>query len=120
MIPFDSFTEVPPREDHEYGERDDLLDDLQLKRSEFAVPDSICGYLETVFEERDQPAHHNCGEKRGLAVFQMSIPRNRHEDIRAHEQQDRFHGLQSYHGSNRVCPSSRAIVSSCLVVVPIF
>ena len=53
MIPFDAFAKVRPREDDEYAKRDDLLDDFQLIRCEFTIPDTIRRDLKTVFGECD-------------------------------------------------------------------
>ena len=81
MIPFDAFAELPPREDDEHAKRDHLLDDFQLKRRRFRIADAILGDLKTVFGERDQPAHDDRGEEWGLAVFQVTVPSNGHEDV---------------------------------------
>jgi hypothetical protein len=53
MIPFDTFIEVNPREDHEDTKGNYFLHDFQLKRCELAVANAIGGNLETVFGERD-------------------------------------------------------------------
>ena len=92
MIPFDAFTEIPPRKDDKHAEGDHLLDDFQLKRREFAVADAIRGDLKAVFGECDEPAHDNCGEQGSLAVFQVTVPSDGHEDIRTKKKQDGFHG----------------------------
>ena len=81
MVPFEAFPEIPPRENDEHAERDDLLDDLQLKRGEFSIADAIRGDLEAIFGEGDQPAHDDRGHKRGLAVFQVTVPSESHEDV---------------------------------------
>jgi len=83
MVPLDVFTEIPPRKDDEHAKRDHLLNDLQLKRREFSIADTVRGNLETVFGERDQPTHDDYKEKRGLSVFQVTVPSNSHEDVRA-------------------------------------
>ena len=92
MIPFDAFTEIPPREADKHAKGDHLLDDFQLKRREFAIADAVRGDLKTVFGERDEPAHDDCGEEGRLAVFQVTIPGDGHEDIRTKKKQDGFHG----------------------------
>ena len=94
MIPFDAFTEIPPREDHEYAEGDHLLNDFQLKPCEFAVADAICGDLKTIFGERDQPTEDDDGQERSFPVFQVTVPSKCHEDIRANKEQDSFHGAR--------------------------
>jgi hypothetical protein len=91
MIPFHTFTEIPPRKDNEHAKRDHLLNDFQLKRREFSIADTICGNLETVFSKRDQPTHHDYKEKWGLSVFQVTVPSNGHEDVRTNQKQDGSH-----------------------------
>jgi hypothetical protein len=100
MIPFDAFAEIRPREDDEHAKRDDLLDHFQLKRCEFTIADAIRGDLKTIFSERDEPAHQDYCQKRSFAVFQVTVPGNRHEDIRANQKENCFHGARSYHGRN--------------------
>ena len=85
MIPFDTFAEIPPRENHEYAKGDHLLNDFQLKPREFAVADAIRGDLEAVFGERDQPTDDNDCEQGSFTVFQVTVPGNCHEDVRANK-----------------------------------
>jgi len=100
MIPFDAFAEIRPREDDEHAKRDDLLDHFQLERCEFTIADAIRGDLKTIFSERDEPAHQDYCQKRSFAVFQVTVPSDRHEDIRANQKENCFHGARSYHGRN--------------------
>ena len=81
MIPFDAFAEIRPCEHDEHAERDYLLDDFQLKCREFAITYAICGDLKTVFGKRDHPTHKDYSKKRSLAVFQVAIPSDCHEDV---------------------------------------
>ena len=83
MVPFDIFPEIPPGEHDEHTERDHFLDDFQLERREFAVADAVRRDLKTIFRECDQPAHDDGGEERSLAVFEVTVPGDGHEDIRA-------------------------------------
>ena len=92
MIPFDTFAEVPPCENDKHAKGDYLLDDFQLKRREFPVSDAVCGNLKAVFGKCDEPAHDDRGEKRRLAVFQVAVPGDGHEDIRTKEKKNGFHG----------------------------
>ena len=85
MIPFDAFTEIPPREDDEHAKGYRFLDDFQLKRRESAIANPVRWDLKTVFGERDQPAHNDCGEKWRLAVFQVTVPGDGHEDVRTNK-----------------------------------
>jgi hypothetical protein len=41
--------------------------------------------LEIVFGEGNQPAHNDYGEKRSLAVFEVTVPSDCHEDVRTDE-----------------------------------
>jgi hypothetical protein len=81
MIPFDAFTEIPPCEDDKHAERDYLLDDFQLKCCKFTITDPIRGDLKTVFSERNQPTYEDYDEKRSLAVLQVTVPCDCHEDV---------------------------------------
>ncbi len=92
MIPFDILTKIPPRENDKHAQGDHFLDDFQLKRREFAIADAVRGDLKAVFGECDEPAHDDCGEKRRLAVFQVTVPGNSHEDIGTNKKKDGFHG----------------------------
>jgi len=92
VVPFDVFAEIPPGKDHEHAQRDHFLNDFQLKRGELAVTDAVRRHLKTIFREGDQPAHHNGGEEGRLAVFQVPIPGEGHEDVGAEKQQNSFHG----------------------------
>jgi hypothetical protein len=85
MIPFEALTEIRPRENDEHTESDYLLDDFQLKCRELAVTYAIRGDLKTVFGKRDRPAHQDYRDKRSLAVFQVTIPGDGHEDVRANK-----------------------------------
>ena len=76
-------------ERHEDGERDDLLHDLQLGERERGVADAVRGHLQQLLEERNAPADDG-GEPPRFAghVFQVSIPGERHEAVRADEEED--------------------------------
>ena len=94
VIPFDTFTEVHPREDDEHAKGDHFLDDFQLKRSEFAIADAVRGDLKAVFGERDEPAYDDCCENRRLAIFQMTVPGDGHEDVRTNQKKNGFHNAR--------------------------
>src|SRR6266852_168453 len=94
MIPFDPFAKVRPRENDEYAKRDDLLDDFQLIRCEFTIADAIRRNLKTVFGERDYPTHNDYSEERNLTIFQVTVPGNRHKDVRANQKENGFHGAR--------------------------
>ena len=65
----------------EDDQRDALLHDLQLRQAEVVRADAIRRHLKNVLEERDRPARHNRQPKRSVPVFEMSVPRHRHESI---------------------------------------
>src|SRR5688572_68335 len=81
--------QVIDRERHEHDERDDFLDQLELPDREHGVADAIARHLQHVLEERDAPAHER-GDDPGplVELFQMRVPRERHEDVAAREQED--------------------------------
>jgi hypothetical protein len=53
VIPLESFAEIDPRENRENGQRDHLLDDLQLECGEFAVTNAVRRNLKAILQERD-------------------------------------------------------------------
>lgn len=84
---------------HEYGEdgeREELLDDLELPQVERAAvvdeADAVGRHHEAVLDQRDAPAEKNDHRQRKLAEpgralqLQMTVPRKRHEDIRTNQQ----------------------------------
>jgi hypothetical protein len=92
MIPFDVFAEVYPREDGEHTQRDNFLNDFQLKAGEFAVPDAIGGNLKAVFQKRDHPAYDNYGQEGGFPVFQVTVPGDGHKNIGTDKKKNGSHG----------------------------
>ena len=89
MIPSNALAEVSHDEPAEHRQRDDFLDDLQLRGGIDAVAPAIGRHHQTIFQECDRPAHEN-GQPEWFAFeLQVSVPRERHEDIRSHQQQDR-------------------------------
>jgi hypothetical protein len=49
--------------------------------------------LKTVFEKGDAPACENHFPQSLAAVFEMTVPSKRHEDVRDRQQQNRLHKL---------------------------
>src|ERR1700730_2924832 len=75
---------LSPRYDHANmtnTQSDYFLDDFQLKCCKFTVAEPIRWDLKTVFGERNQPAHDDYSEKRSLAVLQVTVPCDCHEDV---------------------------------------
>ena len=79
------------RDEREDGQRDELLDYLQLPEIErptvVNVADTVRRHHETVFKQSDAPAeqnHHRQGklaEPGGLLQMEVAVPGKRHEDI---------------------------------------
>ena len=93
MIPAYLHVKRQCREDNEDHEGDDLLDDLQLhKRERSAVAfetDAVRRHLQTVLKKSDSPREQDhedkrcgIGEETGLLHLQVTVPRQRHKDIR--------------------------------------
>ena len=88
------------RKDGKNNERDDFLNDFELpeiKRTAVCrVADTVGGNLTTVLKKSNSPTNQNdhgqskSGEPTHLAEFQMSVPRKCHENIRAHQQANRY------------------------------
>jgi hypothetical protein len=83
VIPLEPLAHVEHGERREDGERDHLLQDLQLgERDAGAVAEAIGRDLEQVLEERDAPAHERGDVPRArLQVLQVPVPRERHEKV---------------------------------------
>ena len=88
MVPPDFFAEIQRRETAEHRQRDDFLDDLQLRGGIDRVAPAVGRHLEDVFKKRDAPAHQNDEQQRFAFEFQMAVPRKRHEHVRAGQQHD--------------------------------
>jgi len=93
MIPSQLHMKRQSAKNEKHDQRDNLLNHLELhQRERTAVTlktNTVGGYLQAVFEERDAPReedHKNkrrgVGEEAGLLQLQMAVPRKRHEDIR--------------------------------------
>src|SRR5215211_5648821 len=67
--------EVEYREDGEHGERQNLLDRLQLGGRIDGVAVAIGRHGEAVLEERDQPGNNNDEEQRLFLEAQVAVPR---------------------------------------------
>jgi len=68
------------------GEGDDFLDDFELRGGINRVAPAIGRHLQQIFEESDAPAHQNDEQQRLAFEFQVAVPRDRHENIRAGQQ----------------------------------
>src|SRR6266516_6263495 len=56
VVELERLAHVEEREWNEHGERDDLLDDLQLRQAERLKADPVRRHLQEIFEQRDRPA----------------------------------------------------------------
>ena len=92
MVPAQRFvSEDQQGEDREDGQRNHLLDHLQLEEREGASvvdeADAVGRHLAAVFEEGDAPAHQNDNEERQriagshLVEFQVAVPGDGHEGV---------------------------------------
>lgn len=82
---------VENREKRKNSQSNDLLNRLELNRRELVRTDSICRHLKAIFREGDDPADDNNFKKRGLAIFQVSIPGKGHKNIRERQQKNGSH-----------------------------
>src|SRR5690606_36652218 len=88
-VPADRLLEVDESEDDENGEGDDFLERLELGAGQAGgVADAIGGDLETVLEKGDPPAHEDDEPERAAGETEVAVPREAHEDVGGHEEQD--------------------------------
>ena len=89
VVPPEFFVQIKNRKNHEDRERDNFLDDLQLRGGIDRVAPAVRGNHQDVFKKRDAPARKDDERQRLALEFQMAIPRERHEDIRDGQQHNR-------------------------------
>ena len=105
VIPLDGLSlEDENNDEGEYGERDDLLDYLELKEVErtpiLLKPDAVGGDGKTVFKEGDAPREKNDGYQRPaggdlhLGKLEVAIPGQGHQHIGEYQHQ---YGPESLH-----------------------
>ena len=90
VIPPDFFAEVKNRKHAKDRERDDFLNDLQLRDGINRIAPAIGGNHENVFKESDAPTREDDQPQRQTfeSRVQIAIPCERHENIRADQQND--------------------------------
>jgi len=89
VIPFNGVAQVKNGEDAEDSERNNFLSDFELRRRIDVAAPAIGGNLEDVFEKSDAPACED-DEPDGFAFeFEMTVPGEGHEDVRAGQQDER-------------------------------
>ena len=81
VVPAQVFAQIVNRKQREHRQRDDFLQSFQLGGGIVFVTDAVGGNLQTVFEKRDAPADQNDRPQRGRFEFQMTVPRECHENI---------------------------------------
>jgi len=101
VVPAQVFAEVEECEDGEDGERDDLLDHLELHGRESGSADAVGGDLEQVFKEGNAPTDEDDLPKGVLAVFQVAVPGEGHEDV---GEDEKDHCQHRYVGCGRGGP----------------
>src|ERR1035437_1379149 len=82
MIPREFLLQKEDGESDEDGDGDNLLNDLELESREMDIAEAIRRHRQAVFEQRDSPgAEDRLPERPVVAVFQVPIPGEGHEDI---------------------------------------
>ena len=99
VVPLEGFAlEKEHHDDRENGQRDDLLDDLQLEQRVRAAvareADPVGRNGEAILEESDAPGEENDGDQRPargdlhLLEFEVAVPGESHEDVGADQHHD--------------------------------
>ena len=82
---------IEHREGGEHGQRDHLLNSLELRRGIDRAAPAVGRHGQAILDECDQPARHDHAGERHLLEAQVSVPRDRHEHVGAEQHQDRQH-----------------------------
>jgi len=88
MMPVELFVQIRNRKGAEDGDGDDLLHDFEFRGGIDRVAPAVGRHLQEVFKERDAPARDDDEQQRLALEFQMAIPRECHEYVRAGQQHD--------------------------------
>jgi len=91
IIPSQFLLEINDRKDAEHNERDNFLYRLELGAGKLVGSDPVRRHLKAIFKKCDKPADKNDLPQGYFPEFQMSVPGERHEDIRDRQQSDSFH-----------------------------
>src|SRR5690606_22214370 len=82
--------EVQQGKRHEHGQRDHLLQDLELCHGHDGIADPVARYLQHVLEQRDSPAHQRRHDPWAVTQFlEVRIPRKGHEYVAECQQENR-------------------------------
>src|ERR1019366_7519829 len=83
IIPCDFLIQIQDRKCDEDDDRDNLLNDLELKSRELDIAETIRGDRQAVFEQCNAPRDQDRSPERPVVpVFQVPVPGESHEDIR--------------------------------------
>ena len=84
VVQRDLLFHVQDREGNEHRQRDDLLKNLELPQRHDLMTNAIGGHLDQVFKEGNPPANERGNQPRlGRHAFQVTVPRERHENVAA-------------------------------------
>src|SRR5713226_9534363 len=89
MVPANFLAEIKNGEPAEDAQGDDFLQNLELGDGIEGVSPAIGRDLEYVLKKSDAPARQYDQPKRRAFVFQMPVPRERHEQVGRRQQDDR-------------------------------
>jgi len=91
IIQFNGLSHVKNDEGNKHGKRDDLLKNFELWKTESGISHAIGGNLDHVFEKCNPPTDERRIKPVATSkIFQVGIPRERHEDIGKTEEKARF------------------------------
>lgn len=93
VVGFERLVHVENSKRDEHAERDDLLNNLELPERKVLKAYSVARDLEHIFKKSDAPADEG-GNPPGLfrQIFEVRVPRERHEYIRQNQQADKAAG----------------------------
>jgi hypothetical protein len=94
VIPLHRLAQHEDGKQYKDGNRNDFLNDFQLRGRKRFVADSVGGNLKAVFKKRNAPTDENDFRQRdafGLKPFEMTVPRHRHKQIGNDKQDNRLH-----------------------------
>src|SRR5215475_14228821 len=88
VVPFHGLAEVENRKHGKDGQRDDFLNGFQLRGVEFVRAEAAGWNLEAIFKESDAPTGNHDLPECNVAVFQVPVPGEGHEDVGNGKQQN--------------------------------
>jgi hypothetical protein len=89
VVPFDGVAKIKNGEDAEDGQRDDFLGNFELSRGIDVAAPAVGGDLQHVFKKGDSPACDDDEPDGFVLEFQMTVPGESHEDVRAGQEEER-------------------------------